>query len=77
MTDTGVYVDIMLKNNLYTIMKPRKQLIDAAVANGSIDRMIPQWQKDLAGWADKKWIFRTCEFKDFTPRKGFKCREYF
>ena len=23
----------------YTIMKPRKQLIDAAVANGSIDRM--------------------------------------
>ena len=38
-TDTGVYVDIMLKNNLYTIMKPRKQLIDAAVANGSIDRM--------------------------------------
>ncbi len=40
-------------------------------------QIIPQWQKDLAGWADKKWIFRSCEFKDFTPRKGFKCREYF
>lgn len=38
---------------------------------------IPQWQKDLAGWADKKWIFRTCEFKDFEPRKGFKCKAYF
>lgn len=40
-------------------------------------QVIPQWQKDLAGWADKKWIFRTCEFKDFEPRKGFKCKEYF
>ena len=40
-------------------------------------QIIPQWQKDLAGWADKKWIFRTCEFKDFEPRKGFKCEKYF
>ncbi len=40
-------------------------------------QIIPQWQKDLAGWADKKWIFRTCEFKDFKPRKDFKCSEYF
>lgn len=40
-------------------------------------QVIPQWQKDLAGWADKKWIFRSCEFKDFAPRKGFKCIEYF
>ena len=40
-------------------------------------QVIPQWQKDLAGWADKKWIFRTCEFKDFEPRKGFTCKQYF
>lgn len=40
-------------------------------------QIIPQWQKDLAGWVDKKWIFRTCEFPDFEPRKGFKCKEYF
>lgn len=40
-------------------------------------QVIPQWQKDLAGWADKKWIFRSCEFRDFAPRKGFKCIEYF
>lgn len=38
---------------------------------------IPQWQKDLAGWANKKWLFRSCEFKDFAPRKGFLCKEYF
>lgn len=40
-------------------------------------QIVPQWQKDLAGWGDKKWIFKSCEFKDFTPRKGFKCSEYF
>ena len=38
--------------------------------------IVPQWQKDLAGWADKKQVFRTCEFKDFEPRKGFRCRQY-
>lgn len=40
-------------------------------------QVIPQWQKDMAGWADKKWIFRSCEFKDYMPRKGFRCKEYF
>lgn len=40
-------------------------------------QIIPQWQKDLARWVDNKWIFRSCEFKDFTPRKGFVCSEYF
>ena len=39
--------------------------------------IVPQSQKDLAGWADKKQVFRTCEFKDFEPRKGFRCRQYF
>lgn len=33
-------------------------------------------EKDLASWADKKWVFRSCEFKDFEPRKGFRCKEY-
>ena len=38
---------------------------------------IPQWQKDLAHWADRKELYRSCEFKDFSPRKGFRCEEYF
>lgn len=41
------------------------------------NRTIPQWQKDMAYWADKKMMFMSCEFKDFEPRKGFKCSEYF
>lgn len=40
-------------------------------------QLIPQWQKDMAHWADRKAIYRSCDFKDFSPRKGFVCREYF
>ena len=40
-------------------------------------QIIPQWQNDLAGWGDKKQVFRSCEFRDFMPRKGFRCGEYF
>lgn len=39
--------------------------------------VIPTWQTDLARWADKKQTFRVCEFKDYVPRKGFKCESYF
>ena len=38
---------------------------------------IPQWQKDMAHWIDKKTCFFGVEFEDFEPRKGFKCKEYF
>lgn len=41
------------------------------------NQVIPQWQKDLARWAMRREIYAVCEFKDFEPRKGFKCREYF
>ncbi len=39
--------------------------------------VIPQWQKDLAEWADKRQTFYACEFRDFEPRRGFRCGEYF
>jgi hypothetical protein len=38
---------------------------------------IPEWQRYLSQWADKKQTFLACEFKDFEPRKGFKCEKYF
>ena len=37
---------------------------------------IPQWQKDMAGWVNKKAHFVSCSFEEFEPRKGFKCFEY-
>lgn len=41
------------------------------------NQVVPQWQKDMAHWADRKELYMSCDFKDFTPRKGFKCKEYF
>lgn len=38
--------------------------------------IIPQWQKDMAHWCNKKAVYRSCEFKDFSPRKNFVCGEY-
>lgn len=40
-------------------------------------QIIPQWQKDMAHWVNKKSVFKSCDFKDFSPRHGFYCREYF
>ncbi len=38
---------------------------------------VPQWQKDMARWANRKEIYASCDFKDYMPRKGFICEEYF
>lgn len=40
-------------------------------------RPIPQWQKDMASWVNKKAHFVAHSFQDFEPRKGFHCNEYF
>ena len=40
-------------------------------------QIIPQWQKDMARWAMRREFWTTCDFKEFEPRKGFKCKEYF
>ena len=40
-------------------------------------RVPTQYEKDLARWCNNKFIFKSCDFKDYEPRKGFKCKEYF
>ena len=40
-------------------------------------QVIPQWQKDMGHWADRKELYRSCTFKEFEPRKGFTCKQYF
>ena len=40
-------------------------------------QVIPQWQKDMARWAMRRELWTTCDFKEFEPRKGFVCKEYF
>lgn len=39
-------------------------------------RTIPQWQKDMAAWCNKKQLFTTISFDEYQPRKGFKCSIY-
>lgn len=39
-------------------------------------QIVPQWQKDMAYWVNKKQIFHTVDFAEFSPRKGFKCEVY-
>lgn len=34
----------------------------------------PQWQKDMARWANRRWLFRSCDFEDYIPRKGITGR---
>lgn len=41
------------------------------------NQIIPQWQKDMARWAMRREFWATCDFKDFEPRKNFKCKTYF
>lgn len=40
------------------------------------NHVIPQWQKDLACWCNKRMIFCTTDFKDFEPRRNFRCEQY-
>jgi len=35
-----------------------------------------KYEKDVARWANRAWLFKSTDFADFEPRKGFKCREY-
>lgn len=42
-----------------------------------VRNQIPLWQQDLAHWANQRQLFNTCEFRDFRPRKGFICKQYF
>jgi hypothetical protein len=35
-----------------------------------------QYEKDVARWANRLWFFKSMDFNDFSPRRGFKCSEY-
>ena len=41
------------------------------------NRTPSQYEKDIARWANRMWLFNTMDFKDYEPRKGFRCFEYF
>ena len=40
------------------------------------NRKPSQYELDLARWANKMWLFKSFDFTEFSPRKGFKCDYY-
>lgn len=38
---------------------------------------IEKYHQDLARWVNKTMLFKSMRFEDYSPRKGFKCEEYF
>lgn len=41
------------------------------------NHVVPQWQKDMARWVNKKNLFSTINFENYQPRNGFYCGQYF
>ena len=35
------------------------------------------YEVHFSRWANNRFFLRSCDFMDFSPRKGFKCSEYF
>lgn len=36
-----------------------------------------QYEKDISRWANRAKLFKSTDFMDYEPRKGFKCKNYF
>jgi hypothetical protein len=41
------------------------------------NQILPQWQKDMARYTNHHAIFKTIDFKEYKPRIGFVCKNYF
>lgn len=40
------------------------------------NRKPSHYEMDIARWANRIWLFKSFDFEDFSPRKGFKCKSY-
>ena len=40
------------------------------------ERTPTRYERDLARWANRMWLFKSSSFENYMPRKGFKCGEY-
>lgn len=68
-----------LEEDYYRVMKLSELGVDPFVQpyrDYDNERIPTQYEKDFAAWVNKKERFKSCDFKDFSPRKGFKCSHY-
>jgi hypothetical protein len=71
LSDSYLRVSIARKMGCRTFAQPYYPV------NASPDFEPPQWQKDLARYTNRAKLIKSIDFKDFRPRKGFVCSEYF
>lgn len=67
------------EEDYYRVMKLAELGIDPFVQyyrDYANERIPTQYEKDFASWVNKKERFKSFDFKDFSPRKGFKCSFY-
>jgi len=68
------------EEDYYRVMKLAELGIDPFVQyyrDYNNERIPTQYEKDFASWVNKKERFKSCDFRDFSPRRRFKCSEYF
>jgi hypothetical protein len=68
-TDSHSRIEICRKAGIDPFAQPYR--------NFTSNENIPQWQRDMSYWCNQKEALKSCDFKDYQPRKGFYCREYF
>lgn len=67
------------EEDYYRVMKLAELGVDPFVQyyrDYDNERNPTQYEKDFASWVNKKERFKSFDFKDFSPRKGFKCSFY-
>lgn len=56
---------------------PRVSIVAQPYRNPTMNNPVPNWQRDMARWANRHELYKSCDFRDFKPRKGFCCSQYF
>lgn len=83
----SVFINVLLTDDInecltrINTIRQYKQLELNPFAQPYLDfsgkRQPPQWQKDMARWCNRKEIFKSTDFKNYRPRKGEVCSQYF
>ena len=83
----SVFINVLLTDDInecltrINTIRQYKQLELKPFAQPYLDfsgkRQPPQWQKDMARWCNRKEIFKSTDFKNYRPRKGEVCSQYF
>lgn len=75
-----ILMDFKESFNRVKYWRDKKRFVPFAQPYRALDdkkHVIPAWQKDMARWCNRRWLYKTTTFQDYEPRKGFKCKSYF